>query len=289
MARPGFTRGQLSDMKKVKIAVGLILLTPLIVLNFWGARMSLWVNEEIQFNEDLRAGTVQSEDAPVAPTSPMEWFRDRSTLKNTFSPDALNEDRIVSISVIVEIEELLAPGEIRPEDVFLPLYAEARAPRYLMQFCQDVLVTLGSGCAVQTSKTSINRDGLIEISGSLAYVPGYEMGKPQKQEGAKLISTGLSMASRSDAELPENDSVSRQAYLGKAEEICADLRILYGSCVVTRVGLNAVMLRDNQLQKLPDGTAPERLGAWIEISVYAVDTDEVNAEILSRLEALTSH
>jgi len=269
--------------------VGLILLSPIIVLNVWGVRMSLWMNDDIEFAEKRREGTVTADQAPVMPTSPMAWFRNRAELKNSFSPDELNKARTVTVSADVTIDDLLADGEAAPEQVYEPLYIEARAPVFLMQFCRDVLATIGSECVVNNTKTKQTTDGTFSMSGDLRYLPSYDLGQPEKQDGAKLLSVVADLAGQRAKDLPVNGAIARKDYLNNSASICAALTAEYGNCVVSDVNLVTVELDDYALRSLPEGTEPERLDAWVRFSVYAPDTPDTVDALSARVKELVQN
>jgi len=269
--------------------VGLIIFSPIIVLNIWGVRMSLWVNEVTEFNDNSRAGTAKTQQAPPMPSSPMDWFRNRAELKNSFSLDELNKARIVTVSVSVTIDDVLADGETAPEQVYEPLYVEARAPAYLMQFCRDVLATIGSECVVSNTRTNPAKDGTFTMSGDLRYLPSYDLGQPEKQDGAKLLYVGVELAGRSTKDLPVNGAVARRGYLNNSASICAALTAEYGNCVVSSVNLMIFELGDFDLRSLPEGTQPERLDARVRFSVFAPNTPDTVDALRARVDQLAQN
>jgi len=269
--------------------VSLIIFSPIIVLNVWGVRMSFWANEVTEFNDNARTGGAKTMQAPPMPTSPMDWFRNRAELKSTFSPDGLNKTRTVTVYASVTIDDLLAAGETAPEQVYEPLYIEARAPAYLMQFCQDVLATIGTECVVNNTNTNQAKDGTFSMSGDLRYLPSYDLGQPEKQDGAKLLSVGAELDGQSTEDLPVNGAVARQDYLNRSASICAALTAEYGNCVVSNIKLMTYELGDRALSSLPEGTEPERLDARVRFSVYAPDTPDTFDALRARVEELVQN
>ena len=68
---------------------------------------------------------------------------------------------------------------------------------------------------------------------------------------------------------PPNDAETRARYLMAAQALCDRLRERYGTCVLRRVDFNMRELWITDLEALPPGTNPERIEAFVSLTVFA--------------------
>ena len=267
---------------------GLFVFLPVIAINVWNFSLSPWVNQVSHYNAILRNQETTAALASAKSPPPSAGVATRTKLRNVFSQDKLNSNRSVSLLLYVDINEMLKEGEEQPQDVYLALYAEARAPQYMNQFCIEILATVGTKCIVATTSATVVSGGTLRISGELNYVPSYHLGLPEKQNGAKLMQAEVGVSILNKGLLPINNSKNRAAYLNRAKSICEGLKAQYGNCVITNISLKTNMLSADQIKDLSDGTNAERLDAHIGLSVFAPETEESYAAFQERVRELAS-
>ena len=253
------------------VIMGLIFAAPFIALNVWGMNMSMWANEMFGQTQAIIDGDDVIPQVREMPANPLLWLRARVDLRDTFAADRLTNERVVIIEEVVTPEELLNAGEAMPDEAFIELYAAARAPARLIPYCADILATIGSTCDVIYVETRETRDGKLELSGKLAYVPTVALGDPSTVENGKLISTRISLPYEGQIR-PANDVERRQELINQAQGICDVIREQLGNCVMTQLHLDVVELWITDLEALPAGTNPQRLGATARFAVYADET-----------------
>lgn len=258
----------MNALRFIAFAVVLLILTPVIALKVWGINMIPWAMSALDPDE---AVLTDAPEAQPIPQSPLTWSRDQASLRDTFSVDALTTERIVSITQILEPQELVGPNTAIPADVFLPLYAAARAPARLIRHCDEILQTIGTKCDVIHSDSHQNRDGKIVLSGRLAFVPAADLGDPSTVENGALTSATITLSHEGDL-LPANDATARAAAMQQAQGICDDLRMQFGNCVLSRVDFEIEELWITDLEILPAGTNPQRLRVSASFDLYADET-----------------
>ena len=254
--------------------VALLLISPFIYLNVWGVRATLWMGADEQFQADLAAGKTSADQAPEFPTSPLQWLQDRSELKAAFNLEGMNKERVVSFAIDLTFDELLADGEDMPDAELIPLYAEARAPQYLMQFCPEILNSVGNKCIVISSHVSVAKDGAVRLSGDLAYLPTYDLGVPADESGYDLLTSIESNTDKGQGLLPEFNPTTRVEFMDHAVGNCAKLRAEYGNCILSDIRFGNDTLSDYELRSYPENAAPVRLKASAWYSVYMLDSPE---------------
>lgn len=249
--------------------LALIIVTPIVLINIWGINMSLWVNDITEYDQAKRNG----EDVGERPQSMTEklglWYLKDKKLRKYFSTDYLSPARHVSYTMQINIDALLKPGETRPEEFYYPLYAKARVPLYLDQFCQEVLETVGTKCIVGQSSVKVQNDGMLKISGRLFYLPNYDPGVPQKLDEARFNIASARLASLDpDTGYLLNNAQNRAAGYKVSLDVCAELKKQYGNCIISSISFEVKALTDSALKRIPAGTNPERLNASASFTVY---------------------
>lgn len=271
--------------------VGLLFATPFILLNYWGFQVSVWSHQvgqsavadapqnsagiaTLSFGDtavavqpasgDAKASAV---DVPPMPRSPIAWLQDRGELRRMFSYTEFSAARMVTVDVQVPFQAVLKAGERAPDPLFRPLYVEARAPAIAQSYCAELLATLASACRVhQTSSTYRSRDDVYAVNLGLSYLPAYELGEPAFSAGADMITAQVDLTEGDGgSRAPGFDADQRRDHMGRAKEICGQIRAAYGSCVISRLSLSADAPRG-------DRATPMRVRA--SFKTYALETEE---------------
>ncbi|MDX8347183.1 hypothetical protein SLH49_04205 [Cognatiyoonia sp. IB215446] len=277
----------MTGLRILAFCIGLVVILPMVALNKWGFQMSMWVNKEVSRNEAMLDGAAEVPAATPMPTSPLAWLRNRSELNALFSRDEINPQRVVTVTEIIDPADLLAPGEAGPDAVFLPLYAEARAPAQLSRYCADVLSALGGRCDVLSSSATINREGKVVLTGQLGFRPDAVLGDPSQVSDGQVISGSIRLPHSGDLR-PAYDQAARVAAMQQAQAICDALRAEFGNCVLTRTELNIEELWITDLEVLPAGTNPQRLIASATYKIYANPATLDRTRLGTRLQDLSA-
>lgn len=251
---------------------GLLITAPVVILNANGYNIALWVNKEVP--------------APVIePVETITPPRDRPEVQAMFATDQLTNARYVEITEIIPHEALLAAQEPVPDEKLLPLYAAARAPARLIRYCDEVVKTIGIACDLIHSDTRDNRDGKLELTGQLAFVPSFDIGNPFDMADGALIEGSITLPHQGTL-LPPNEPGTRTAAMDQATQICAALQADYGNCVVSGLMFEVTELWITDLEALPADTNPQRLSVQARFTIFA-DPAKLNATNLqARLEQL---
>ncbi|GFE63673.1 hypothetical protein [Litoreibacter roseus] len=275
--------------KLAVFAVGLLLASPLLLLNVWGIKTSMWAIDATRANEAALAGEAPK---PVGkmPVSPFQWIRDNARVRAEFDQTAVNWRRSVYVSDSVAVEDLLTPGEASPDPAFAPLYAEARAARHLIGHCEDVLAKLGTKCAVSEASANAARDGSYTISARLSYAPSYDLGTPEKMPGGGLVTASTRLGENvSDDELPLNSAEARRGFMDQALAICESIRTRHGTCIINSISITRVVKRQRRADVeagLPP--PPVRLRATAQFTIYAKENRETQKAFREELTALAA-
>lgn len=276
----------MSAFRILAIALGGVIAIPVLVLNIWGLRMTGYVIEQTTANDSyLATGVVP--DTPPMPRSPLQFLRDRSALRDTFTPETLTEQRLITVTAWVTPADMLSPAEALPQPALWPLYAEARAPHYMMRFCTEVIASFGTACEITRTTAEIARDGRTVLTATMAYLPAADLGDTGAVSNGDLLAAPVLLYDVADIEKPAFTADSRIAAMQKAQSLCDNLRDTFGNCVVTRLDLQPVALWPTDLERLPAGTDPVRLQATAVVKVFA-DTDHNSNDSLRQIaRALT--
>ena len=272
---------------KILMIVGALIITiPIILINIFGISMSMWVNDMNAYNDAVRNGKEPEEVALAMPMRLLSWYDKNKEFRAMFDTDDLNNARNVSYSVTINMADLLKPGEALPEKIYYPLFAKARAPRYLEPLCQDVLEALGTKCVVGYSHTSISNDNKVKLTGKLYYLPKYDLGEAEQQNGAKFNTSFVSLSNKVsyDSDLTPDNAQNRAAKYRLAINICAGLKAQYGNCIISNISLQHKEWGKHQLDRFPAGVYPEHLVASASFEVYM----PVNKIILANYKYNTS-
>lgn len=273
-------------MKVLRIVIAIVVLcvaAPLIAVNVWGVQMTFWAIEQTRQNDAYLAdGTPPSPTA--LPANPLQFLRNRGELQDTFGTATLTDRRIVQVTTIIAAEDMLAPGEVLPEPTRLPLYAAARAPARMIRYCQEVVTTFATACDVVRTSTDVLDDGRIEITADLTYIPAAYLGDPAQISNGAFFTTVARFYDMPDADKPVFDAEARLAAMQQAQDLCDTLRESFGPCVVGRLQLATAELWITDLERLPAGTARQRLSATAVVKVYA-NQDETTDDALRDMVA----
>lgn len=255
--------------KLAKLIVTLIFLSPIIVLNVWGARMSIWTGQFQAENKAVMSGKKESFEIPAMPTSPLDWIYKKAKKSKAFNTEDLNSGRQISITKTIDFADVLRAGEEPPEDVFKSLYVEARAQQILSSYCHVAFETLARRCEVNNSETRELRDGRFEIRGKLNYVPNYDIGKPLTISGGEFIRTRVSFGSGEHSENPNADFAK---WMGQAQEVCQRMKVQYGNCVLSNFSVSEAGYGERETKKGTEKQRGKKISFAAIVEVYAVNT-----------------
>ncbi len=239
----------------------------------------------------VTAPPVPAAPEPVAPAAlprdPLQYMRDRSTLRSLFSTEDLTSDRTITITELVTIGDILASGESTPDLSRVPLYAAARAPMRMARHCDDVIAGFGLACEVLATSTRLLEDDRVEMTAELAYIPAAELGDPRDVGNAAFFTAEVALDA--DARLlPPFEPDTRLAAMRKAQAICDRLREDFRNCVVSDLRLLTEELWITDLERLPPGTNRQRLSASATVTVYADQTWTNDADFATAVQTLAS-
>lgn len=257
-------------MRKLALLVGAIfLIGSQIPTLIWGYRATI-------AQEKMRRGEEATLSSVTGGPAPMRWWSRRADLSDTFNTSFLSDDRHVQILLRLPFEDLLAPDEPMPEDVFKNAFAAARAPAHLITLCPELLSTIAVKCDVSRPAGRVGADGLAEVSGALRFVPADAPGTLPQTENADFLS--LPVALTQNLELPFTRA-GRERALSVARALCRALRDQAGNCVITRVVLEPVAHTG--------AGGIERLEARAVLTIYA-DPSQVDRQALKNALAQAS-
>jgi len=275
------------------ILLGIIIFTPIIALKFLGFSIADMKGLAGFVDESLQASRAAARGEAYTPVALPDSLKDKirealipvileglgdTVEQKVSSATTLNDTRVVQYQVNIGIEDVLLQAEAPPGPELAELYMIARAPHYMVRFCDEVLVSLGTQCRVIRTAVSPTRDGRYHVLADLAYMPDYPFALPEaaldplngdvmafsplagalgvKDDNAKLFRihvTPPAMAANGSA--LENSAVVRLAYLDFAKSVCEVMRATYESCVVGRVDLST--------RASPDTTLEVRYLFWV--------------------------
>ncbi|WP_019954488.1 hypothetical protein [Yoonia vestfoldensis] len=259
----------------------------LIALNIDSLRMSLGSDERAASNAAAVAAGQAAPDR-LLPASPLQFMRDRSALRDTFGTETLSAQRVVAITIILPVAELLAADESLPDPIRLPLYAAARAPARMIRYCDDVITRFATACDVARTSSQVLPDGRIEISADLAYIPATFPGDPVNVINGAFFTVAVPLHDMPDRDKPVFNAAARIDAMRTAQELCDAVRNAFGNCVVSRLELATAELWITDLERLPAGTNPQRLRATAEITVYANQSETSDERLRDVLGLLAS-
>ncbi len=188
----------------------------------------------------------------------------------------LTKEYSVFVYEFVRLEDILAPGEALPDPVFHKLYVTARAPMRMIEFCEDVVATIGELCDVGTPNIRDWGDGRFEITARLYYQPGFDMGERKLVRGGgwQTGTVDLGGGRRSDDENPIYNRENRRAALERVREMCDTLVVQYGSCAPTSIKFD----RSGYFGEDTD-EKETRMSVSVNVNVYAMQSEESYREI----------
>lgn len=187
---------------------------------------------------------------PIFP--PMKWMDDRKMVQAAFSPDSFTSGRNVSFTLVVPFADMLGPDEEMPADALKELYATLRAPGYLIGYCDEILSALGSACTVSGFDADVRHEprlgdrmsgdvfpeaGLATLTGTLSYIPAYDMGNPALVQNGQVVGVKTRL---NDGQAVEDTSTARAQLFVEARELCDRLKAEFGTCVIRSITLEPV-------------------------------------------------
>jgi len=247
-----------------------------LMMGIWYIPATIWGLQVTKASSEMVSGDGSAMGTLLKGPAPLSLLRDKRTERNFFSPDELTKRRYVSITHVVPFSELLAPGELQPDPAFHQLYATARAPGILMRYCPEILGKMATKCGVLIYEADFTRDGLVEISGSLSYVPAYEMGDLSKVNNGEVILARSRILRDQDM---ENTKETRALAITEALALCAELRGSVGPCVISNLNISSRRNRH-------DREAPPMIDARVSFAVYADKTQHRHESLNARLEEI---
>ncbi|MDX8351570.1 hypothetical protein [Cognatiyoonia sp. IB215182] len=274
-------------LRILAFSIGLVVILSMVALNLQGTQTSLLVGNEVAPDDAMLSDAAEAPATSRISTNGAAIMRRQLELHALFTHEETNAQRVVTVSEIIEPTDLLDPGEPAPDPVFLPLYAEARAPARLIRYCADVLAALGTQCDILHSSAELNREGKLVLTGRLGFRPDAELGDPSLVTDGRLIAASIALPHTGDLH-PPNDPAARIAAMQQAQAFCDMLRAEYGNCVLTRTDLAIEELWITDLEVLPAGTNPQRLIASATFRVYANPATLDRVGLRKRLEDLTA-
>ena len=142
--------------------------------------------------------------------------------------DDIKGGRAVSFDAVVDLRDLLKPGEAPPAPALLGVFVQARAILYAQTECRALLRALARDCAVQYANGRID-DGRAVISGTLAFVQKDDFGALERG-GTYVFSTA---SERDDRRSPSVALAAaargRAALYDKIAARCAEIRRIEGN------------------------------------------------------------
>ncbi|MDJ0992226.1 MAG: hypothetical protein QNI90_01505 [Dinoroseobacter sp.] len=238
----------------------------------WYVPAMIWGYQVTKEAMDPEAGL--SADLVGGP-APLQWMKKNGAMHAYFSPDELTDRREVSFELELELAEVLAPGEAAPAPDLQDLYVKARAPAFLIGYCEEILGPLATKCDVADSDGWVSREGRARINGSLAYIPAYNIGNIGEVENGEIMSASARIFTGSD--MVSASAESRQVAIMRALELCEQVRAKLGNCVISDLSITQTRQRHMKEE------VPTRISSYARVAVYAdktvYRTESLKAEI----------
>ena len=171
----------------------------------------------------------------------VEGHKERRKADAIFDPNTPTQHRRLSWNVHLTVDDVLKPGETRPDPELEPLYLLARAPALAMEVCTDMLGDMAKGCGFAGAEIKPNRAGMHKLELKIGFLPADPVGDTSHIATASLETEILSLAERvhdRQAVAPEDRAAVRAAFRQLARDDCAALREKVGSCVITALHIN---------------------------------------------------
>lgn len=259
---------------------GLLITAPTVILNANGYNIAFWVDDAARVTTTANVEQSTALPAPIVPP------RDRPDVQAMFTTENLTAARVIKITEVIADTDLLLNGEAMPDDTLLPLYAAARTPARLIQYCTEVIATIGTTCDVIHSEAQQNQNGKWELTGHLAFIPAFDTGNPYDMEDGTFVEASIDLPHDGDL-LPANDAATRKDAIAQIKSLCIQLREVVGNCAVAQVTFAVNELWITDLEALPPGTNPQRLAVQARFAVFADTTGPDEAGLLELLQNLT--
>ncbi|MEM6589129.1 MAG: hypothetical protein AAF641_11830 [Pseudomonadota bacterium] len=240
----------------------------------WGAGVTLAHQPGVELSAD------QYEDLAKGP-APMAYLRDRSEKQSLFGAQ-YSKKRYVSYVTSTHLDKILQDGEARPDPLYYDAYAEARAAMTLSPNCQELLATIARDCQVFSSEGNYQEDtgpdAVVNLAAKLSYIPRYEMGDPATIANGRFRNGALQFNVKSTL----NPQRSRLVVLGRAMELCEELRKTFGTCVI-----ETIRFREGQAQKAATRWHRQIRGS-IYFAVYADERSVTREDVKDAIDLLSA-
>ena len=273
-------------LRIIAICLIVVLAVPMIIISLPGDETAPAADIVMTSNAAAEVVEVAAPTATPEPLDPAAWLQSRADLRDAYSTTELNGDRIVVIEEIITQAELLNAGEATPSDTFRDLYLAARAPARLIQYCADIVQTIGLKCDVIHSDTRENAQGKLELTGHLAFVPAAALGDPSQVTDGAVVQGTITLSDEDDLK-PANEQSTRTEAMERAQNMCDMLHADYGNCVLTRVTFDVEELWITDLEVLPAGTNPQRLQTSATFQVYANRGTLTQSQLVTQLREMS--
>ncbi len=187
--------------------------------------------------------TPATETAANDGTAPGELWaspRNRNHIATIFNTAMFSKLRTVSTDQVLTVDDLLQPGEARPDRALETLWMTARAPDYMMQHCTLALATHARSCAFESQDIDRRDDGTYRVKTSLATLPAYDLGTAATNVKYRLEDERFTLPRKRDATsgLPADKVQEASLALFKlASEECAALHAAKGNCIISNINL----------------------------------------------------
>lgn len=208
----------------------------------------------------------------------------KNDIESKVSLTKLSDARKVSFTVEVALEDLLQEGEALPPEEQRHSYAMMRAPRNVMQYCQDTLIEIATKCAIDAitilplGKDRLQERGenIYQIRVDFSYVPNYAIGDVVRIDGGDFVSAFIpdQLAGRTH-QTPEE----RRAFLASLKQICIGLRTAYTNCLIGTGGFYL-----NQPARFSNSDVISHAAGWVE--VYHLDNPFEEKQFQERVDTL---
>ncbi|MDF0595719.1 hypothetical protein [Psychromarinibacter halotolerans] len=238
------------------LAIGLVMLIPVAGISLY----ALGAYERFsRFTESIAGisgpGATPADSGPPEPLGSMglsflemiEGHRDRRKADAIFDPDTPTRHRRVTWNVHLPVDDVLRPGEPRPEPMMEPLYILARAPALAMDLCADMLADMAKGCGFARAEVDADRSGMHKLELRVGFLPADPVGDTTDLATATL-ETEIVPLDDPDTfgrrVAPEARAALREDYRQRARDYCDALRQRVGSCVITSIRVNETPVPD---------------------------------------------
>lgn len=212
----------------------LIIGVPMILLNLGALGRQAQVERALSGNTSV-PGVIA--DAGTAVDGLYGDVREGQWIKALFDPEGYFNLRHVAFTETLSVDDVLGEGEIAPEEDLHRLYVVARAPGRAMAYCDVMLETLATGCAIGSTEVDPRDDGTFNVTSRMSYRPAYDMGSTEVDGARDLYTVRVDLPRpRSDRRLARDQVGARKTEVIEATlAACDTLREERGNCVIERI------------------------------------------------------